>query len=199
MLHFLGDIHQPLHTEHTARGGNDIPVCFGPVGGGDGGSGGGSGGGGNGSCAVAGERANLHSVWDTWIPRRIVGLGEHASRVDEKAAAAVWASRLYTRQVAGGVRAAGECARVRTPDECSVAWAQESNGYVCSYVFQPGLEWLLANDLSREYYEGAVGVVEGLVAKAGVRLAAWLEASVAGLERDRGRVGEQRLLGSLEL
>jgi S1/P1 Nuclease len=151
----------------------------------------------NATCA-AGERANLHSVWDTWIPRRIVGVGEHASRAEEKVAAAIWASKLYTRQMAGGVRAAG-CAMVRTPDVCSVVWAMESNAHVCSYVFKPSVEWLQTNDLSGEYYEGAVAVVEGLIAKAGVRLAAWLEACVAALESDRIRVREQQALGSLEL
>ena len=28
VVHFIGDIHQPLHTFGEARGGNDIPVTF---------------------------------------------------------------------------------------------------------------------------------------------------------------------------
>lgn len=68
MLHFFGDVHQPLHTEAEARGGNDIPVVFGGV------------------------HTNLHSVWDTIMPYRLAGKG---GEVDELEAAWLWASRLY--------------------------------------------------------------------------------------------------------
>ena len=40
VLHFIGDIHQPLHTEKEDRGGNGIEVQF------------------------DGKRTNLHSVWE---------------------------------------------------------------------------------------------------------------------------------------
>ena len=43
VLHFLGDIHQPLHTEALDRGGNGIKVCF------------------DSACS----KENLHSTWDT--------------------------------------------------------------------------------------------------------------------------------------
>jgi hypothetical protein len=55
VVHFVGDIHQPLHTVGEARGGNDIPVevrfvgaktCKG------------------GACPIHPYRSNLHSVWD---------------------------------------------------------------------------------------------------------------------------------------
>ena len=29
LVHFLGDIHQPLHTEDMDKGGNQIPTRFG--------------------------------------------------------------------------------------------------------------------------------------------------------------------------
>lgn len=41
LIHFLGDITQPLHVEALKIGGNDIPVTW------------------------DGEDTNLHSVWDT--------------------------------------------------------------------------------------------------------------------------------------
>lgn len=44
LVHFVGDVHQPLHTGHAEdRGGNGIDVIF------------------------FGEQANLHSVWDSRI------------------------------------------------------------------------------------------------------------------------------------
>jgi hypothetical protein len=55
VVHFVGDIHQPLHTVGDARGGNDIPVevrlagaktCKG------------------GPCPVYASRSNFHAVWD---------------------------------------------------------------------------------------------------------------------------------------
>jgi hypothetical protein len=49
LVHFLGDIHQPLHNENYGRGGNDILVDF------------------------DGERVKLHHVWDSNIPEKIVG------------------------------------------------------------------------------------------------------------------------------
>ena len=55
-VHFVGDIHQPLHTVLEARGGNDIAVevkmrgalsCKG------------------GPCSIMTSRSNFHRVWDT--------------------------------------------------------------------------------------------------------------------------------------
>ena len=40
VLHFVGDIHQPLHTEKEDRGGNGIEVMFDR------------------------KKTNLHSVWE---------------------------------------------------------------------------------------------------------------------------------------
>jgi len=44
LVHFVGDIHQPLHTEGFAAGANGILVTF------------------------MGRKTNLHAVWDVWIP-----------------------------------------------------------------------------------------------------------------------------------
>ena len=65
VIHFFGDIHQPLHTENEGRGGNEIPVLF------------------------DGKHTNLHSVWDTLIPMK------HAGGTNDKEAAQLWAQRLH--------------------------------------------------------------------------------------------------------
>jgi len=48
LVHFLGDMHQPLHAaDRKDRGGNDLPVVF------------------------FGRASNLHSIWDTPIVERL--------------------------------------------------------------------------------------------------------------------------------
>lgn len=49
LVHFLGDIGQPLHCENLDVGGNDIDVTY------------------------SGSSTNLHTVWDTKIPEHISG------------------------------------------------------------------------------------------------------------------------------
>ena len=56
LVHFVADIHQPLHTIGEARGGNDIPISE------------------FGSSKCPNGPCNLHSAWDT-------GLIEHAIRL----------------------------------------------------------------------------------------------------------------------
>lgn len=68
MMHLIGDIHQPLHVEDAYRGGNEIKICF----------------------AHACTSNNLHSVWDKYIPHKIVGIENAATHEEEKAAGAEW-------------------------------------------------------------------------------------------------------------
>jgi hypothetical protein len=46
-------------------------------------------------------------------------------------------------------------------------------------MLKNGVDWFQGRDLSTDYYDGAAPVVEYLIGKAGVRLAAWLEAMVS--------------------
>jgi hypothetical protein len=177
-----------MHVENLSRGGNDIPVCW------------------HNAC-----HHNLHGVWDTSIPHAICGLdaAPPPSPAEERAAALAWAVRLRASLGAGDGGAAeeapplllgAECARVAEPDACALGWARESNAFVCSHVLERGVEWFRGRDLAGEYYERAAPVVEYLVGKAGVRLAAWLEAMVAA-----ARLGEavfedgQRVLDNEDL
>jgi hypothetical protein len=173
IIHFLGDIHQPLHVENAYRGGNELHVCF----------------------RRACSRNNLHSVWDKYIPHKIVGLKTDPTHVEEKDAAKQWAGSLYSAAMAEGrVDPKAECADVHQTDSCSVPWAQEANSWVCKYVMKPGVEWLENNDLSLEYFDGAKPIVEDMIGKAGLRLASWLEAMVNGAQ-SAGINPEQQVLG----
>lgn len=74
-----------------------------------------------------------------------------------------------------------ECTDLANPNECGIQWATETNKFVCVYVLAPGLDWIKENDLGGEYYEGAVPLVEVLIVRAGVRLAAWINAIAAAV------------------
>ncbi len=110
VVHFVGDVHQPLHTEDAARGGNGIAVRF------------------------DGVELNLHHVWDTSIPEKMVG-----GRVRRRpfAAAEDWAARL-TAEIRWGKfhTAAADWHRgmdIADPLATAMVWARESNAYVCSH------------------------------------------------------------------
>jgi len=175
LMHLVGDLHQPLHVEDLARGGNNISVCF--------------------RKACSGN--NLHSVWDKYIPHKIVGISNTATNDQEKVAAADWADKLFTLNQANGIFSQRECSDVSKAADCSLGWAKESNKWICKYVLEKGVEWLKNNDLSLEYYDGAVPVVEELIGKGGARLGAWLNAlAVRSLVKGDGfqaLLGEKRM------
>lgn len=108
VVHFLGDIHQPLHNEDVSRGGNGIQVKFDGVG------------------------FNLHHVWDTSIPEKLVGGVRRQPYPEAKR----WADAL-TAEIKSGkfhVSKAGWLAGVDLddPKTTALAWATESNAYVCT-------------------------------------------------------------------
>ncbi|CAG8955919.1 hypothetical protein HYFRA_00008772 [Hymenoscyphus fraxineus] len=154
---FLGDIHEPLHTEALLRGGNSIPVLF------------------------ATHPTNLHHVWDTSIPEtHIGGYG--------LAFAQAWAANL-TDSIQNGIyksQAENEWLKgmsLEDPESSALIWAGESNAYVCSTVLPEGREGVENVELSGEYFEAAVPVVETLIARAGYRLAKWLDLIAVGAAR----------------
>jgi len=152
ILHFIGDIHQPLHDENFERGWNEIHTCW------------------HKACADM----NLHSLWDTEIPEKIVGFTRKPSEAQIKDAAAQWADQLVSDS--GAVDLSAECVDLNNPETCSIRWATEANAYNCKYVLTHDISWFQGRDLSTDYYNGAKPIVEFLIGKAGVRLAAWLEA-----------------------
>jgi S1/P1 Nuclease len=138
----VGDIHQPLHTESLDRGGNSIQVRFGRA------------------------HTNLHHVWDTNIPEKIVG----GYKLED---AHQWAATL-TKSIKSGVYrplARGWLAGIELEDPVttSLGWATESNAFVCTAVLPGGIEGVEDQDLSGEYYDAAVPVVQLQIAKGGYR------------------------------
>ncbi|MCJ1249657.1 hypothetical protein MMC30_006883 [Trapelia coarctata] len=151
LLHFIGDIHQPLHTEAGERGGNGIPVLFNK------------------------KHTNLHSIWDTEMPEKHVP----GPKADEKEDAMKWAEQLSGAATQADNTTLDECTDIQDAEGCALVWATEANTYVCSYVLKDDVEGVKGKNLAGEYYDGAVPIIDHLVGKAGLRLAGWINALAA--------------------
>ncbi|KAA8570829.1 hypothetical protein MFRU_011g01120 [Monilinia fructicola] len=157
IVHFVGDIHQPLHAENIDIGGNTIHVNF------------------------TGKPTNLHSVWDTAIPEKLVGGYSMADAKD-------WADALTTAIKTGiyqyQAKSWLEGMDISDPLTTALGWARDSNAFVCTTVIPDGAEVLQGKELSGDYYDGSVPVIQLQVARAGYRLAAWLDMIVGGIKTE---------------
>ncbi|POS71281.1 nuclease S1 [Diaporthe helianthi] len=158
VVHFVGDIHQPLHDEDVSMGGNGIHVLW------------------------EGREVNLHHVWDSSIAEKWVG-GIRRKPYHE---AQVWADELTGKIKDGDLKAQSKTwldgVDFANPIQTALGWAREANAYVCSHVLPEGPAAIVGQELAGEYYEKAAPVIELQVARAGFRLAAWLDLIVAALK-----------------
>ena len=147
LVHFLGDITQPLHDESHETGGNGIAVTF------------------------DGKKTNLHHIWDTEIPEKYVGGYALAD-------ARRFATELTTAIKSGAYSSQRQdwLQGMDTSDaqSSSMIWAQDANAYVCSNCLKGGDSAVEGTDLGSTYYNDNIPVVKLQIAKAGYRLAAWL-------------------------
>ncbi|KAM0720907.1 hypothetical protein Q7P37_003192 [Cladosporium fusiforme] len=160
IVHFLGDITQPLHTEALELGGNGINVTFDD------------------------EDWNLHAVWDTAIPEQIREI-ENATLADAKA----WAEDL-TESIKHGkykycARSWIQGDDIADAQRSAMAWARDTNALVCTVVLGDGREAVESVDLAGAYFDKAVEDVEIQIAKGGYRLAHWLE-QLAAAQQSNG-------------
>ncbi|KAF4551592.1 Nuclease S1-like protein [Elsinoe fawcettii] len=157
LVHFVGDIHQPLHNEAYEAGANGVIITF------------------NNSTR------NLHATWDTQIPERLRG-------AYSRPAARVWADYLIERIDKGvytrDVRSWKRSVNVNDGVGSALKWSNEANEYVCGFVAPQGWDALTGDLATNGYYDRAVPTVELQVARAGVRLAAWLDALSGERRRD---------------
>ncbi|KAL1851641.1 hypothetical protein Daus18300_012514 [Diaporthe australafricana] len=155
VVHFVGDIHQPLHDEDVLRGGNGIHVLW------------------------EGRELNLHHVWDSSIAEKWVG-GIRRKPYHE---AQEWANELTSKIKDGDFKAQSKTwldgVDFANPIKTALGWAREGNAYVCSHVLPEGPSAIVGQELGGDYYEKAAPVIELQVARAGFRLAAWLDLIVA--------------------
>lgn len=105
------------------------------------------------------------------------GIKHSQKHNDEKEPAKRWAERLFHANSFRPYYA--ECSDIQNPLECALLWAKETNRLNCDYVLKNGTHWIEQHDLGGEYYEGATRVVNEQIYKAGIRLAAWINALAA--------------------
>lgn len=164
IIHFTGDIHQPLHVENLAVGGNLINVTF------------------------NGVKTNLHAIWDTAIPQKAIGNFSQATALS-------WANNLTSEIKHGQYKKESRTwlkgIKAEDPIESSLRWARDANKYVCSTVLPDGPDAVFGKELSGAYYESAIPVVKKQIAKAGYRLAAWLDAIVEASEKHGHATGQK--------
>jgi hypothetical protein len=127
LVHFVADLHQPLHVgENHDRGGNDVRVVF------------------------FNQPSNLHSVWDTALPVRL--LKDHPN----------WEKSL---ERGPGRRRSRALARGTLDDW---VWESQAASAQCVYANLPPERPAL---LGQEYLDNAAPVVRLQIERAGVRLA----------------------------
>ncbi|EGF81726.1 hypothetical protein BATDEDRAFT_86767 [Batrachochytrium dendrobatidis JAM81] len=152
ITHFIGDITQPLHVCERGRGGNDQKVKIGR------------------------KTSKLHSIWDTEMPEKHVKndfggsaedyaqhLTDQIKTGDYKSEAQSWLSEH-----------AHDAVNERQNSLAAIDWATDSNGYDCTVVW-PAYDENPDQDFGGAYYEAAVPVIDLQIAKAGFRLADWLD------------------------
>lgn len=135
VVHFVGDLHQPLHSgDDHDRGGNLVDVTW------------------------YGQPANLHGVWDFKIVER-TGLSESAYVAAEE------------KLIASDDRIAS------SGSDRVLDWVLDANRLARDVVYKN-----LPTDhaLGDDYYRAARPVVDGQIARAGVRLAALLNEALGG-------------------
>jgi len=148
-VHFVGDLHQPLHTVADQRGGNQLAV-HGVM---------------HGStcrshCELGADAANLHVVWDSTLIRRTVwDWGSYVTRLED--------GLLASDEFRDGTAAAGSVAdwAVQTHAAARAVWNVQLLG--------------ADGEIGDAYYAQVLPVLDRQLALAGVRLAAFLNASLA--------------------
>ncbi|KAJ7196659.1 putative nuclease PA3 [Mycena pura] len=169
IVHFIGDITQPLHDENLDVGGNTITVTFDGF-----------------------DDDNLHADWDTYMPELFIG-GSTLTFAEK------WAATLTTA-IKTGAYASMAASWIKGDDiddavGAASAWASDANAYVCTVVMPNGVAALQKGDLYPNYYDSVMPTIQLQFAKAGYRLANWLDQvadSNLGLAR-RNNLGEKRI------
>ncbi|KAG6039451.1 hypothetical protein E4U41_002536 [Claviceps citrina] len=151
VVHFVGDLHQPLHNEDVALGGNQIDVLF------------------------DGKTFNLHHVWDTSIAEKWLGGPQRKPYPSAEQWAKQLAGEIEHGQFAAQREAWLKDLNFRDATETAMAWSREANALVCTHVLPEGAAAIENQELGGDYFEKAGPVVEVQVARAGLRMAAWLD------------------------
>jgi len=153
VIHFVGDIHQPLHDENLELGGNDIDVTY------------------------AGKSTNLHAIWDTQMPE-MLGAGSTITTARTFATSLTNAIKAQSMGFTPATWTTG--LTLANPITTATGWATDSNAFVCTDVIPSGVSAVEKVDLSGAYYTAHNHVISLQLARAGYRLAAWMNLIATG-------------------
>ena len=148
LVHFLGDITQPLHDEAYEVGGNDIEVTF------------------------QGYSDNLHADWDSYIPEVRAGSATLANAQTWANKLIVEIDSGTYKSLAASWITGDDIDDVITT---ATKWASDANAYVCTVVMPNGAAALQEGDLYPTYYDSVIPTIELQLSKAGYRLENWLD------------------------
>jgi len=152
VVHFVGDVHQPLHCGWTSDlGGNKIDVEEG---------------------FLDNKKSELHAVWDSGLIDRVYKDGGYSdwSGYEQELAKALPHDSCFSSKTPAGLK------------DCVNQIAQESLTLACQDAYRDETNKLVTNgeDLDEKYYTTRKPIVGSQLQKAGVRLAALLRFIVAG-------------------
>ncbi|KAJ3500555.1 hypothetical protein NM208_g17119 [Fusarium decemcellulare] len=150
--------------------------------------------GGNGILVKFDDRQfNLHHVWDSSIAEKLLG-GLHG---DPFELANNWSNQLAVEITDGKFADERESwlkdLNFGDPVSTALAWSREANSLVCTHVLPEGPDAIVGQELGGEYFEKAAPVIEKQVARAGYRMAAWLDRIVEAYKD----IEEQQMSGEL--
>ncbi|KAF9934585.1 hypothetical protein FBU30_001349 [Linnemannia zychae] len=159
LIHFIADIHQPLHDSTPFQGGNNAPVKFGKA------------------------TSNLHALWDTLILGKDTmdrfGNDLQAYLNDTiKLTKTIWESDVNTWTICADNQPANPWSNVtdQIKTVCPIQWAIATNALNCEYVWK---DYSPTRDYSTDYFQTVTGPGSGYLyqrqlAMSGVRIAAVL-------------------------
>lgn len=153
VIHFIGDIHQPLHDEALDVGGNDIDVTY------------------------DGDSTNLHHIWDTQIPEQLAG---GSTQAVARTFATTLTTAIKDGSNGWNVSSWLDGMTLKDTQSSAMTWASQANAYVCSDVLVDGVSAVEEGDLDGTYYTQHVDVARTQIARAGYRLGAWLNLIATG-------------------
>ena len=145
LVHFMGDVHQPLHAGHREdKGGNLIEVMP--------------------DFSGQHKRENLHEVWDGVLIKRYLG------RNDWKKFALEIVDKIQNGEYNDGDTAS--CRDAMKGEICALTAALESAENACefAYINEGGIEIKSGDRLTDQYYESRIVVIAKRLALAGIRL-----------------------------
>ncbi|GJE93422.1 nuclease Le1 [Phanerochaete sordida] len=173
LIHFLGDVGQPLHTEALALGGYQLPVI------------------------CEGQVTNLHWVWDeaildSRIVRQFHGSVRHfaswlvrdmkhgaMSRTVASWYKTPWSLQSYKEQIISDSEAQAPFYNAVYDEDTYLEWTREANAHACTTVF----DYRMREELCEGRYANmAFQVIIGQIAKQGYRLAQTLNDIVDAVE-----------------